>query len=128
MKYEIDIDLGPLSDEWEPVAFRHPCHKGDAWVDTFGDVERIDKGICGPRLIVRRRWHWPEWLTAEWIAMDFTGKWYGYANEPEIMGNGVMAWWGNGGVCNLSFTTFTPPPCTDWTQSKRRNPNSKATT
>ena len=122
MKYEIDIDLGRLADEWEPVAFRSVA-KNEFWLSPCGKEVRGSSyadAANGPRLIVRRRWHWPEWLTAEWIAMDERGVWFAYLNEPS---HGVNSWCG--GQCvglSLGLLKFDAPTCTDWRQSKRRNP------
>jgi hypothetical protein len=75
--------------------------------------------IDSPRWIVRESWTWPAWLKAEWIARDADGKWFGYGTEPA---KNSKFWYG-GTHCNLSMTDFTPPPCSDWRESKRRNPD-----
>ena len=123
MKCEIDIDLGPLADEWEPVAFRH-CESDDNYV-VDGQIYR------GPtnsdRLIVRRRWKWPEWLTAEWIFCNCHETWFATNSDP-VRGNAGFQSVNAVAITSNNYFQFTHPPCTDWTQSKRRNPNSKATT
>ena len=136
MKCEIDIDLGELADGWEPVAFREPL-KGESYLSSGAtrgsSIREAGQNFCdmgGPTesyLIVRRRWKWPEWLTAEWIAMDANGNWVGYATEPDM---GAVSWNSGGESFFVSprLTVFGPPPRTDWKQSKRRNPNAKATT
>ena len=122
MKCEIDIDLGNLADEREPVAFRVPKN-GEHFVSydmcvqecEFLSQERM-------RLIVRRRWQWPEWLTAEWIAMDGNGEWYGYDGEPVTDGDEWQIHGGIGVEIDRRMVAFSPPTCTDWRQSNRRNP------
>lgn len=73
---------------------------------------------------LKRVWQWPEWLTAEWIAMDKDGAWWAYLSEPKI---GSEFWLINehGRYIDQLLMAFTPPPCDDWTQSKMRNPNRK---
>ena len=121
MKYEIDIDLGRLADEWEPTGeFRVP-KKDDHYYIRGGRVETAyDDFKTDSHLIIRGKWKWPEWLTAEWIAMDERGVWFAYLNEPS---HGVNSWCG--GQCvglSLGLLKFDAPTCTDWRQSKRRNP------
>ena len=133
MKCEIDIDLGALADEWEPVAFRKPTD-GDSFIGNDGEFFGPDRPVemrFGPRLIVRSRWQWPEWLTAEWIARDYNGTWWAYAAEPRLDERYPDSWTGSLGKRTVMFSelfAFSPPQCGDWRQSKRRNPNAKATT
>lgn len=79
-------------------------------------------------LILRPAWQWPPWLTAPWIAMDKGGSWYAYEAEPKK--EGISCWHGDRDFALLSshMFAFTPPPCTDWRLSKRKNPNLKETT
>ena len=119
MKVEIDVDLGPMADEWEPVAFRKVRAEEHAVWDGYARMFP-DDSVCS-HLVVRRKWQWPEWLTAEWIAMNQDGQWWGHECEPR---QSEYAWYSTGKLCWLSsgMLAFTPPPCTDWTHSKRRNP------
>lgn len=74
-------------------------------------------------VIVRKQWQWPSWLKARWIAMDNTGEWYAWiCNKPHIEDTKM---WLAQGYCRLDcgHFDFTPPPCTDWTQSLMENPN-----
>ena len=88
--------------------------------------ERIDPDehlLITRRIIVigKKPWQWPEWLLAEWIAMDRGGEWVAYMGEPK---QGNTVWLGeNPRQLSSGHYDFTPPPCTDWKQSKRRNPN-----
>ena len=122
MKVEIDVDLGPMADKWEPVAFRQP-ERGEDYISGLTGNVLVCNGdsVDQSRLIVRRKWPWPEWLTAEWIAMDQDGRWWCHECEPRLS---EYAWYSTGKLCWLSsgMLAFTPPPCTDWTHSKRRNP------
>ena len=128
MKCEIDIDLGPLADEWEPVAFRKP-KEGERYLSVEYELptEALFDFETKLHLIVRRRWKWPEWLTAEWIFCNCHETWFATNSDPIQVNTGFQS------VNAVAITTnnyfqFTPPHCTDWTQSKRRNPNAKATT
>ena len=120
MRCEIDVELGELAGEWEPVAFRVPTESDD-WINPSG---KIIGGIDGygsqwPRLIVRRKWTPPAWLKPGWIAMAATGEWWWHADEPQIVDGG----WCNEVACVHLLQDafdFTPPPCDDWKQSKRR--------
>ena len=69
--------------------------------------------------ILREVWEWPDWLKAKHIAMDKGGEWYAYSSTPHC---GDDDWHGNGYI-NLALTTFTPPECTDWKESLRKNPH-----
>ena len=74
-------------------------------------------------LIVRKAWQWPEWLQARFIAMDESGYWYAY-DSPTC--DGKSHWRGRVSVPLLpSCLDFTPPPCDDWKDSLRENPNWK---
>lgn len=124
VKCEIDIDLGPLADELEPVAFRAPKFN-DLWIGIGGVI--CGGPLTDPRLIVRRRWKWPEWLTAEWIFCNCHETWFATNSDPIQVNTGFQSV-NAVAITTNSYFQFTPPHCTDWTQSKRRNPNAKATT
>lgn len=69
-------------------------------------------------------WKWPEWLTAPWIAMDRQGYWSCFGEEPHI--DSLELLWNGWQETFLHYPgqfAFTPPPCTDWRESKRRNPS-----
>ena len=125
MKIEIDVDLGQYAAEWEAVAFRVP--KNGEWILTdMGLPLQIDmEGFTRPRLVIRRKWKWPEWLKAEYIAMDANGRWFAYPFEPQA----GMATWNVGGHSLLplsmlkQFLDFTPPAVPGWKESLIRNPN-----
>ena len=124
MKCEIDIDLGKLSDEWEPVAFR-VAKKGETIVCQNGLPHLIQSDSWNdPRLIVRRRWQWPEWLTAEWYCEWQNGSQYVSVYEPLLV-SGRSDWLGNGTMKCLDGVVDIPKIGGDWRQSKRRNPRSK---
>ena len=123
MKYEIEIDLGPLADEWEPVAFRIPI-RGEQYVSQSGCVGLFEHGVfTAPRLIVRRRWIWPEWLTAEWYCEGRDGKQYTSTFEPlQCSGIDASGWLGNGTMRDVTGIIALQRIGGDWRQSKRRNP------
>lgn len=79
-------------------------------------------------MILRPIWQWPEWLTAPYIAMDSDGIWYAYTKEPSAVDDD----WCYGGcdwllLSDRTLLAFTPPPCTDWKTSLRRNPRLEVT-
>lgn len=71
---------------------------------------------------VPEAWQWPSWLIATWLAMDANEVWCGYEEEPVI--DGAAWWWSEANFQEIDngIIAFTPPPCTDWRQSKRRRP------
>jgi hypothetical protein len=76
-------------------------------------------------VVVRKAWQWPKWLTANYIAMDKNGEWCAYLTEPYIE---ETYWWVDDGVYRElggGFTTFSSPPCNNWQESLRKNPNHK---
>ncbi len=84
--------------------------------------------VVSQYVIVRPIWQWPEWLMVPWVVkMSQDDDWWGHMREPHLRFNAQM-WVATGatGHCfNLSrgFVDWTPPPCDDWTQSLRENPN-----
>jgi hypothetical protein len=127
-KQAIEVEV---PDGWEAFAFRIP-RRGESYVcgQTADSVIGCASGTATyePRVIVRRPWRWPAWLKAPWIAMDEDGYWRGWLCEPlaspPVCGCG--GWNGPGNLTlgpNSSWFDFNPPPCTDWRESKRKNPN-----
>jgi hypothetical protein len=110
----------------EPVK-RKP-RVGDHYLSKYGTANHCSTPdeVCGEnpaRVILRKKappFVWPTWLTAAWIAQDVDCNWFGYSSEPSNR-NGA---WDNGEPATfLGLTTFTPPACDDWRNSKLRNPN-----
>jgi hypothetical protein len=99
-----------------------------------------DKGVrplqCGSigigmRIIVKKKWEWPEWLIAKYIAMNRNGVWNAFMDHPYIhaesetwciRNNGYIA-----GIIRLNPNVFTIelPTCSDWTKSLIENPNAE---
>jgi hypothetical protein len=92
----------------------------------LGEEVELRFQLCGVWhfVVVRPEWQWPDWLTAEWIAMDKCGWWYAYGEEPHVCDKHWMA---DKEVSRINelLVNFTPPRCTDWTQSLRRNPRAE---
>ena len=76
-------------------------------------------------VIVRKSWQWPDWLTAEWIARDADGEWWAFNKKPHAACGSWISEHGRYFYMAESLVNFTPPPCTDWTQSLRRNPKAE---
>jgi len=75
MEATIEIDDGLIPDGYEAVAFRDPL-PGEEFISFKGDVMASTIKEPGhPRLIVRRQWEWPSWLTCRAIAKDASGDW-----------------------------------------------------
>lgn len=79
--------------------------------------------------ILRKSWVWPAWLKAPYIAMDDAGDWYAYPSKPVIY-QGIASVWSNQhpqvsaeALTRGKLFDFTPPPCSYWRESLRKNPN-----
>ena len=76
--------------------------------------------------VLRPLWQWPEWIKPGcWIALDRGGNWWLYTHEPQLHGGTWSSGCGRACPINEDFSgviDFTPPPCTDWRQSKRQKP------
>lgn len=110
-----------LSIELE-VPYGYECVR--AVLDSGERLAPDEHLLITRRIIVigKKPWQWPEWLLAEWIAMDEDGEWWSHESEPYIDDH---IWNSAEGMVliNSKHVAFTPPFCTDWTRSKRRNPN-----
>lgn len=79
--------------------------------------------IDDPRVIVRPAWQWPSWLKAVAVAMDCDNRWFAHNDVPIATD---YDWWceeSTGMFLCQKTLDFTPPPCADWRQSLRLNPN-----
>jgi len=91
VKYEIEIPEGTIPAGYEPVEFRVP--KGGETVITYrGGQITHDNNFSpnGPRMILRKKWEWPEWLASKWICRD-EKDWWASADQPEWDGEEWMA-------------------------------------
>lgn len=121
MQATIEIDLGPLADEWEAVAYRPP-RRGERYAIASEKVvlSTVD-GINGESyLIVRRKWAWPAGVKAAAMAMDADGQWWIHEHKPHVNRN---CWDSEGDVMSCHAWAFDLPECGDWRQSLRENPN-----
>lgn len=121
-KVELEIDV---PEGYEVVRYGLPkegevylaaCRKKPKITKAFRDYEVANKIILQPI------WQWPAWLKAPWIAMDEDRTWYVYEDKPHISRDT----WINVNQMNSIedwAIDFTPPPCTDWTKSLRKNPH-----
>ena len=101
---------------------------GDTFLNRHGEVETWHESWNSSCIfvIVRKAWQWPKWLKARWIAEEAVGRWYAYNEKPVC--NEVDCWQRKNGPCvylHSSLLDFTPPPCDDWRNSLRENPNWK---
>lgn len=121
MKCEIEIDLGVIADEWEPVAFREG-RVGEFAHSYDGQIHQLSAATQAKYMILRRKWKWPAWLTAEWIFLSPNGRWFATDKDPVSR---TASWECLGVIACLTsgMFEFSPPPCDDWKTSKRRNPN-----
>lgn len=116
-KVEIDIP-----DGYEFVRYDKP-KEGELFLDADDAVIAARFTLAySKHVIVRKSWKWPPWLKYDWVAQDHNGKWYAFENEPS---RSASTWHPIGDFVMVSSRRFdfTPPPCDDWRQSLRRNPN-----
>lgn len=93
----------------------------------------LDDQFDGRRLLVKllidvkKTWQWPAWLKCDWVARNENGR--------IAIGNGksraLEKVWGpsaDGGAdyFDADSIAIDLPPCTDWRQSLRLNPNREA--
>jgi hypothetical protein len=122
-----------IPDGWELADSRmRQAQPGESFLVANGDVRTVHPSNATEcrrlRVMVRQAWNWPAWLKAPWIARTPSGKWCGYEFEPRLANgpggpNTMWQCYGKHGPIWDAFIDFTPPPCTDWRESKRKNPN-----
>lgn len=100
--------------------------RGEEFVQPDGELGRWIYGdVSGcPYLIVRPAWQWPEWLKCRYIVYTIRGKWLATNFLPRLHNS---AWHADGVFVELSpaILDFTTPPCDDFRESLRENPNWK---
>jgi hypothetical protein len=118
----------PNGYELASESMRSPVEGEYYWCPHWGSGPRQAECAYGfDAIILRPAWTWPAWLRAPWIAMEKDGEWVAFNCEPIIN----VHYWGysthhKGQVSqglHPSLCDFTGPPCTDWRESKRKNPN-----
>lgn len=128
MKATIEIDDNLIPEGYEVVAFRRPA-MADSFIQDSGRFATNNHmaNISGPRLILRRKWQWPAWLTCRAIAKDGGGSWICCGRTiPKLYGNGTWTAIGDhftlidGNIFDLSQFPDCKPE-----DSLRINPNWK---
>lgn len=117
-----------VPEGWEAVAYRCPKN-GDSYMISSGEINTAYVDFTHKKfIIVRKVWEWPKWLLAPWIAMDRSDAWYSFIDEPVL--SDEKSYWSYDLPIKLicsphsrNHYDFTPPPCDDWKESKRRNPH-----
>ena len=120
-KFKVELP-DEIAAEWAPTGeFRRPRGE-EMFLSSDGMVFRFyNCPADSPRLILRRKFVWPEWLTCRWIARDMDDQWWGYVGEkPDVLED---YWSANGLACELSGTVDTSTfPDVPWQESLRENP------
>lgn len=119
-KVEIEVEI-PDGHEFVRFDTQYDSSSGEIAVSLPQSVNIFDTyAVC------RRAWQWPDWLAANWIAMDGNGIWYAYSDRP-TPNSSDGEWYCADGYVSLSrrFINFDPPPCDYWKKSLRQNPRSK---
>ena len=87
----------------------------------FVQIDYIPFEVC--RVVLRPIWQPPSWMRPGWIAMDENQDWYWHAVEPSQWDHIFSSRKHSCIIYRKGKPTvgdFTPPPCDDWKQSKRR--------
>lgn len=117
MTVTVTIQDGAVPDGFEPVRYgwlrcgENYLFNCEVFTAASDHIPLTDAAF----LIIRPIYQPPSFLKPGWIAMDKNGDWYWYSVEPT---QGNVAW----NRCYSDYTSmtrfnWTPPPCTDWTQS-----------
>lgn len=91
-------------------------HDGIGWV-VAGKV--ACDVLVGTVIVAVPDWTPPEFLKPGWVAMDANGSWNWHEAEPMQRSN-YFEWTNSGRIMFLGLFNWSPPSCTDWTQSKHR--------
>ncbi len=124
-KQQITIEVD-IPDGYEATGeFRLPDESREFWLSLTARLCFPHNGqpTCdGPRIIVRKKWQWPESVTANWIAVDDDGRHVKLSDaEPQKQ---HQCWWCSCGRTSIFFpshVTWTPPP----PGTKHKNANAK---
>jgi hypothetical protein len=115
-----------IPDGWEYVRLGRPMTDEHFICDAHDTVchwPRSEQSTY-PAIILRPAWTWPAWLKAPWIAKDDGDPtWMAFESEPHLRLDAGVWWLAVGYPIYRPLYDFTPPPCTDWKLSKRKNPN-----
>lgn len=109
-KQMVEIDV---PDGYECVGWRLP-RKNESYLSGGVSVAVRDFEVV-QYPVVRPIWQPPAFLKPGWIAMDMNGTWYWY----EAMATRGVESWNGMYPCRLACLNWTPPPCTDWRESRR---------
>lgn len=94
MKQQVTIEVD-IPEGYEATGEFRGVNPGDGfYLDDFGAaVPRTNDISLGTRkrLILKKKWVWPAWLTAHCIAMDADGNWYAYENDAD-WSHFTLAW------------------------------------
>jgi hypothetical protein len=125
-----------LPDGWE-LACDHMRNVkcGEYWIDTFGELvgpsnfdetDPSNYDATWPRVIVRKAWQWPEWLTCAAVVRTKGGDVWACSTVPHIDECMTSGWSDTGAVLLLSgqFVNLDYPDG-PWRDSRRLNPNRK---
>ena len=114
-----------VPDGWEVVGYGVPRpgeyylgHRGSGVYQAKAEYTYIAS------FIIEQGWVAPKWLkSGTWIAMDKSGSWWVFGVKPERASSAFFVPAGTGrSLLNCRMMNWTPPPCTDWTQSLRQIP------
>ena len=100
--------------------------EGDGIISGSGDLVFAGAGHAMPRVIVRPAWQWPSWLLCDWVAQNKSGRIAMGCGDPILLSE-LWSWSGCGRIdfVDSDLLAINLPPCTDWKQSLRLNPNVK---
>lgn len=100
-----------------------PVFSSALWNDDIR--ARPETGVIHFHVVVCRKWQWPNWLLCDWVARNQNGSLVLGFGEHAIDGQCHYSWGGGRdySVVDERAIGINLPPCTDWRQSLRLNPN-----
>ena len=116
-----------IPDGWELACdeIREP-RQGEHYMSPSGVIlcASDDYRFGERRVIVRESWQWPEWLNAAAVCKTKWNVWWACERIPTPSECPPDGWEGVGATMALGdLVKFEPPPCDDWRDSLRVNPN-----
>lgn len=82
-----------IDDRYRVTDFREP-RAGELVLSNSGDGTVVQcVAPTGPKFIVVRRWEWPDWLVAPFLAMNSDKTWTAFTNTPRLIQEGIYAYW-----------------------------------
>lgn len=120
-KTEMKLIEVPVIEGYDVVAFRAPI-VGDVCISPTGMVQNVNIADCvQPRLILRKKWKWPDWLPRGlWVTVDSTSVRKCHVYKPFLQDDGT--WRDIDGTTFIATKyyraeSFITPQYSDWREA-----------